>query len=426
VTHFFFAGPTWLGEVMAGFILGPATLDIVPMTAELQTVGQLALMVVLFERGLHTNLASIAQCGLLGMIMAILGITLSMILSVVALRTNGHPFIESTCAACAVSTTIVGLVDIGWTRRQVSIMNSCSSLTSKVLDAATTMNALLILLVLTVERSFDPSRMWHHPPSEWWVCVQPLLFAMAFILVSIIFRANLNFFCLKTVIGVFFPPKKAPEHELYNALEFFQVKFAVALPLTQPVMSSACPVVPAPVLHLLFFWSSLFPTDLVADKARVPDPVACLSVLPLRSFLSRHDVSQVTFMTAFALAFGVLASLVKVPTIVGIFLAGLCFGGSEQCRESWIRNTRNLTHWLSRIFFTCSIGFLMPKTMWSRSAVLNGWELASAAFFGSFIGGALGSLPVLMKEKSTLSNVVLCGSSMAYSGEVCVCVCVCF
>jgi len=45
-------------------------------------------------------------------------------------------------------------------------------------------------------------------------------------------------------------------------------------------------------------------------------------------------------------------------------------------------------------------------------------QVASAAFFGSFIGGALGSLPVLLKEKSPVPNIILAGSVMAYSGEV--------
>ena len=123
-------------------------------------------------------------------------------------------------------------------------------------------------------------------------------------------------------------------------------------------------------------------------------------------------------MTAFALGMGVAASIVKVPAIVGIFVAGMCFGGSEACRSSWDRNTRNLTHWLSRIFFTCSIGFIMPDSMATTEAVLDGWEVASAAFFGSFIAGALGGLIVLSKEKKAFSNVVMCGSAMAYCGEV--------
>ena len=36
----------------------------------------------------------------------------------------------------------------------------------------------------------------------------------------------------------------------------------------------------------------------------------------------------------------------------------------------------------------------------------------------SFIGGAVGGLPLLMKEKKAVSNIMLCGSAMAYSGEV--------
>ena len=81
-------------------------------------------------------------------------------------------------------------------------------------------------------------------------------------------------------------------------------------------------------------------------------------------------------MTAFALGMGVAASIVKVPAIVGIFVAGMCFGGSDACRISWDRNTRNLTHWLSRIFFTCSIGFIMPESMAMTEAVLDGFEVA--------------------------------------------------
>jgi Kef-type K+ transport system membrane component KefB len=123
-------------------------------------------------------------------------------------------------------------------------------------------------------------------------------------------------------------------------------------------------------------------------------------------------------MTAFALGMGVAASIVKVPAIVGIFVAGMSFGGSEACRLSWDRNTCNLTHWLSRIFFTCSIGFIMPEGMVTMEAVLDGWEIASAAFFGSFIAGALGGLILLYKEKNPLPNVVMCGSAMAYCGEV--------
>ena len=348
MTHFICAGPTLVGEIITGFVLGPPTLDLVPMTAELQSVGYLALMVVLFERGLYTNLSSVAQASGAGLLMAIFGITLSMTLTVVALRVNGSPFIEAMCAGCVMSATSCGLVDIGWARRQMKDLNPGNSLSSKVVDAATTINAMLILVVMTVMRAISPTAKWYHPHTQWWVCVQPLVFSMAFLVAGIVLRSNFNFFCLKTVVGVFFPPKSKPADELYNALDFFRV----------------------------------------------------------------------TFMTAFALALGVAASVVKVPAIVGIFVAGMCFGGSIECREAWERNTCNLTHWLSRIFFTCSIGFLMPSEVWTLSAMLDGFEVASAAFFGSFIAGALGCMPVLMSEKKAMSNVVLCGGAMANTGEL--------
>jgi len=60
----------------------------------------------------------------------------------------------------------------------------------------------------------------------------------------------------------------------------------------------------------------------------------------------------------------------------------------------------------------------MPESMAMTEAVLDGFEVASAAFFGSFIAGALGGLIVLSKEKQAFSNIVMCGSAMAYCGEM--------
>jgi len=42
-----------VGEILAGVLLGPMMFDIAPMRSELETVGQLALLVVLFERGIN-------------------------------------------------------------------------------------------------------------------------------------------------------------------------------------------------------------------------------------------------------------------------------------------------------------------------------------------------------------------------------------
>ena len=223
--HFLCAGPTLVGEILAGFVVGPAVLNVAPMMEELKIVGQLALMVVIFERGLYTNFASLAQCGIFGALIAILSITLSMTFVVTALRVNGIPFIEAMCGGCVMSASVVGLVDIGWARRQVNDINPCSSLASKVIDAATTINSMLVLATMTVMRNIDPANEWYHPTEEWWVVCQPMLFSLAFLVASIFMRIVFNFFCLKDVIGTFFPPKNDPNNELYNALDFVHVSF---------------------------------------------------------------------------------------------------------------------------------------------------------------------------------------------------------
>ena len=62
--------------------------------------------------------------------------------------------------------------------------------------------------------------------------------------------------------------------------------------------------------------------------------------------------------------------------------------------------------------------------MGTTESVLDGFEVASAAFFGSFIAAALGVLPLLMKEKNGASSILLSGCAMANVGEVRVYVCV--
>ena len=61
--------------------------------------------------------------------------------------------------------------------------------------------------------------------------------------------------------------------------------------------------------------------------------------------------------------------------------------------------------------------------MGTPESVLDGFEVASAAFFGSFIAAALGALPLLIKEKNGASSIFLSGCAMANVGEVCACFC---
>ena len=142
---------------------------------------------------------------------------------VIALRVNKVSFIESMCGGCIMSASVVGLVDIGWSRRQVKDINPCNSLASKVIDAGTTVSAMFMLAIVSILRNIDPESKWYHPVDKWWVVCQPMLFSLAFIVGSIFIRSLFAFFCLKDVMGKFFPPKNDPASELYNAFEFAQV-----------------------------------------------------------------------------------------------------------------------------------------------------------------------------------------------------------
>jgi hypothetical protein len=231
VVHFFSSGPVLVGEIIAGMVCGPMILDAFPTMADhMRGVGQVAMMVLLFERGLHTNFASIAQCGAIGFLMAVLSIALSMLLVAVALSVNGQPLIESIIGGCIMSTTVFGLVDVGWRRLQVKEMSPLGTLTGDLIDAATSINTMLIMSVLSVLYNISPSSKAYHPVDQWWVVCQPMLFSLAFILSAVLLRVSFNVFCLKGSDrygggGVFClsAAKADPNSELYNLLDFLQV-----------------------------------------------------------------------------------------------------------------------------------------------------------------------------------------------------------
>ena len=231
VVHFLTSGPVLVGEIIAGMVCGPMILDAFPTMADhMRGVGQVAMMVLLFERGLHTNFASIAQCGAIGFLMAVLSIALSMLLVAVALSVNGQPLIESIIGGCIMSTTVFGLVDVGWRRLQVKEMSPLGTLTGDLIDAATSINTMLIMSVLSVLYNISPSSKAYHPVDQWWVVCQPMLFSLAFILSAVLLRVSFNVFCLKGSDrygggGVFClsAAKADPNSELYNLLDFLQV-----------------------------------------------------------------------------------------------------------------------------------------------------------------------------------------------------------
>ena len=139
------------------------------------------------------------------------------------------------------STTVFGLVDVGWRRVQLKDMNKHSTLASKLLDAATTSNTMLIMPVLTVLYNINPSYKTYVPLDQWWVVCQPMLFSLAFVVGAILLRclfnafsARMNFSCRECIpplcwTGSLLESKADPNSELYNKLEIVQVCFPVAL-----------------------------------------------------------------------------------------------------------------------------------------------------------------------------------------------------
>lgn len=66
--------PQVVGSLVAGLIIGPAFLNLVPSSEFLSNISELGVIVLMFSAGLETDINELKKCGLASFIMAILGV----------------------------------------------------------------------------------------------------------------------------------------------------------------------------------------------------------------------------------------------------------------------------------------------------------------------------------------------------------------
>ena len=112
--------PAVLGELIAGVLLGASVLGVVdPADRVIATMAQIGVLVLLFEIGLETELASLARVGREATTVAVAGVVLPFALGYIAataLGLNTIPALVCGAALCATSVGISARVlsELGW------------------------------------------------------------------------------------------------------------------------------------------------------------------------------------------------------------------------------------------------------------------------------------------------------------------------
>jgi len=132
-----------------------------------------------------------------------------------------------------------------------------------------------------------------------------------------------------------------------------------------------------------------------------------------------YDVLLLSTMLAVALGLAVVAEMVQCSPLLGLFVGGLAFSAVPNAKTRWLHDTRNLSHWLARLFFAATLGFLMPLAMWTDlDSIWTGLLVAGAALLARLVAGVVSAAPVLLLSPVGKSGVAQVAAGAMLQGEI--------
>jgi Kef-type K+ transport system membrane component KefB len=138
--------PAVLGELLAGVLLGPSLLRIVdPHDPVLSALGELGVLILLLQIGLHTDLKAILQVGVPATVVGLVGVIVPFGLGLVATRALGLVGLEPIVCAAALTATSIGI-----SARVLSDLGRLDSLEGRIVLGAAVLDDVVGLIILSV------------------------------------------------------------------------------------------------------------------------------------------------------------------------------------------------------------------------------------------------------------------------------------
>lgn len=138
--------PAVLGELVAGVVLGNSLLGIVdPHDPTLHFLGELGVVILLFEIGLETDLRKLIRVGTASTAVAVVGVVLPFALGYAVCRLWGLESLVSIVAGAALTATSVGI-----TARVLSDLGRLEEPESQIILGAAVIDDVIGLVILAV------------------------------------------------------------------------------------------------------------------------------------------------------------------------------------------------------------------------------------------------------------------------------------
>ena len=137
--------PAVLGELLAGVLLGPSVLGLVPLSAGVLLLAEIGVILLLFEVGLETDLEELLRVGGPAMAVAVGGMALPFAGGFAVARALGFPALTAIFAGAALTATSIGI-----TARVLSELKLLQRREGQIILGAAVVDDVLGLIVLAV------------------------------------------------------------------------------------------------------------------------------------------------------------------------------------------------------------------------------------------------------------------------------------
>jgi Na+:H+ antiporter len=168
--------PPVLGELVAGVVLGPSLLGLVPLSPGILLLAEIGVILLLFEVGLETDLEELLSVGAPALAVAIVGMILPFVGGYVVTRAAGYSTLTSIFVGAALTATSIGI-----TSRVLSDLGVLSRREGQIILGAAVADDILGLVVLAVVSQIAATGSF-----SGWHAIRASLLSFAFLLVALV------------------------------------------------------------------------------------------------------------------------------------------------------------------------------------------------------------------------------------------------
>jgi Kef-type K+ transport system membrane component KefB len=137
--------PALIGEILAGVILGPYLLNLIPAAEVYQVLAEIGVMILLFTVGLYIKIEDIMKVGWRSALVAVLGVIVPFVFGYLYTLISDHNTIEAMFIGAAMVATSVGI-----TARIFADLNLMDSELARIILAAAVIDDILGMIVLAI------------------------------------------------------------------------------------------------------------------------------------------------------------------------------------------------------------------------------------------------------------------------------------